>query len=461
MSMRWVKVCTLTAVFAGVFGASSSFAADDKKPDGMKEVPAAQAPAPAPTTGVVTGNCGGAVVSAPSGAGCGPVYQTIKVTEMVPTTVAETRTVYKNEMRTESFTAYRNEIVAEQQTHNVTVNRMVSETVMEARSSWVSKPVTTMETRTSWVSKPVTTMETRTVTEKVPVTKTITVNETHYTTESVTEMKSKTVHKWVSVPVTKEMPSCGLGLFSRFHSGSSASADPCNPCATSCSVPCPKTITYCKKERVCETVCEPVTVCKKVAHCVPVCKTVCSYECVTKQIQCPVTTCVKECVTTQCPVTRCVKECVTTMVPVCKTKCVSEVVAKTCTVNVCKSVPYEATRTICVPVATQETVNVCKMVPTIVEKQVLVSNGNGCGNGCGSADPCGNGCGSADACSTGCGMKGFGLKDKLCGFGSGLKDKVGGAFSKIRSIGCRKSCTPTCDLGCGAPAAPSCSGCGH
>jgi len=415
MSMRWVKVCTMTAVFAGVFGASSLFAADDKKvdpkPTGMVEVPTT----PPVTNGVVTG-------------GCGPVYQTMKVTEMVPTTVAETRTVWKNELRTESYTAYKNEMVPEQRTHNVTVNKMVSETVMEPRTSYVSKQVTTMEPRTSYVSKPVTTMETRTVTERVPVMKTVTVNETHYTTESVTEMKSKTVHRWVSTPVTKEV---GPRLCDRFK----GFMDPCNPC----SVPCPRTVTTCKKERVCETVCEPVTVCKKVAHCVPVTKQVCSYECVTKTIQCPVTTCVKECVTTQCPVTRCVKECVTTMVPVCKTRCVSECVAQTCTVNVCKSVPYQATRTVCVPVCSTVTVNVCKMVATCVEKQVLVSNGNGCGNGC--TDPCAPACGHS-----GCGFKGFGLKDKLAG-----------CFAKIRSLGSRSCAAPSCDLGCGA--APACGGC--
>lgn len=419
MSMRWLKVCTMTAVFAGVFGASSSFAADDKKPDtGLVAVPATPA---APAAGVVTGNCG-------------PVYQTIKVTEMVPTTVAETRTVWKNELRTETYTAHRNEMVAEQQTKNVMVNRMVNETVMEARTSWVSKNVTTMEARTSWVSKPVTTMVTKTVTERVPVMKTVTVNETHYTTESVTEMKSRTVHKWVSVPVTKQV---GPGLCDRFKGF-------CDPC----HVACPKTVTTCKKERVCETVCEPVTVCKKVAHCTPVTKQVCSYECVTKTVQCPVTTCVKECVTTQVPVTRCVKECVTTMVPVCKTRCVSECVPQTCTVHVCKSVPYQATRTVCVPVCSTVTVNVCKMVPTCVEKQVLVSNGQGCNSGCGN-----NAC--APSCDTGC-SKGLGLKDKLCGFASSMKDRVGGAFSKLRSCGKRNCATPSCDLGCGAPA---CGGC--
>ena len=217
--------------------------------------------------------------------------------------------------------------------------------------------------------------------------------------------------------MTKEVPS--LNLLGRFH----GFMDPCSPC----SVPCPKTITYCKKERVCETVCEPVTVCKKVAHCVPVTKQVCSYECVTKTVMCPVTTCVKECVTTMCPVTKCVKECVTTMVPVCKTKCVSEVVAKTCTVNV------------------------CKMVPTVVVKQVLVSNGSGCGNGCG-APACGG-----DACgSKGC-FSGFGLKDKLSNVGSSLCCKVQGSFAKIRSLGHRSCAAPSCDLGCGA--APACDGC--
>ena len=428
MSMRWVKVCTMTAVFAGVFGASTLSAADDKKDTGLTPVPTA----PAPTAGVVTGDCGHA---AP--VGCGPVYKTVKVTEMVPTTVAETRNVWKNELRTESYTAYKNEMVAEQQTHNVTVNRMVSETVMEARTSWVSRNVTTMEPKTTWVSRPVTTMVTKTVTERVPVTKTVTVNETHYTTESVTEMKSKTVHHWVSTPVTKEV---GPRLCDRFKGF-------CDPCA----VPCPRTVTTCKKERVCETVCEPVTVCKKVAHCVPVTKQVCSYECVTKQVTCPVTTCVKECVTTQCPVTRCVKECVTSMVPVCKTKCVSEVVAKTCTVNVCHKVAYQATRTVCVPVCSTVTVNVCKMVPTCVEKQVLVSNGSGCGH----SDGCGHGDGHACGAPA-CGSKGLGLKDKLCGMHSAMKDRVGGAFSKIRSCGHRTCATPSCDLGCGAPA---CGGC--
>jgi hypothetical protein len=404
----------MTAVFAGVFGAAS-LSAQDKKETPKEAAPVAAPAAPAPVAGVVTGDCG---TAAPAVGGCGVTYQTVRETVMVPTYVQEPRTVYKQQMQAQTYTAYRTEVVPTQQTRTVTVNRLVTETVMESRTVTVNKPVTE------------TVMETRTVTERVPVTKTITVNETHYTTEMVTEMRTKTVRNVVKVPTEVNL---GPGLAGRLQSFM-------NPCYC----PCPRTVTICKRQVTCDTVCEPVTVCKKVAHCVPVTKQVCSYECVTKTVQVPVTR------------TRCVPETQTVQVPVCRTRCVPETKTITCTVNVCQTVPYTATRNVCVTVPVTENVTVCKLVPQVVERQVAVSTGNGgCGvPACGAADPCGS-----NACSTGGKLFNGQIRGRLAGLGSSLQCRVSGLFAGLRSLGNRGCAAPACDLGCGAPAAPACGGC--
>jgi hypothetical protein len=146
------------------------------------------------------------------------------------------------------------------------------------------------------------------------------------------------------------------------------------------------------------------------------------------------------CETVQCPVTR------TRCVPTCETK--------TCTVNVCKSVPYQATRcvTVCEPVC--ETVTVCKLVPTVVEKQVAVA-APACGDPCGAGAGCGTGCGdpcAAPACDP-CARPRLG--DRLRAAFAGFGGKFRGLFNRG---GCGCEAAPACDSGCAAPA-PSCGGC--
>ena len=129
----------------------------------------------------------------------------------------------------------------------------------------------------------------------------------------------------------------------------------CDPCYT----PCPKTVSGCRTEKHCETVCCPVTKCKKVAECVPVTKTICTYECrpVTK------TVCTYECrpVTKQVTCYECVTK--TVAVPVTRTRCVPTVETQTKTVNVRKCVAYQATRQVCVNEAVKEKVKVTRWSP--------------------------------------------------------------------------------------------------
>ncbi|MBP3958970.1 hypothetical protein J8F10_27315 [Gemmata sp. G18] len=304
--------------------------------------------------------CGptGPVTPAPAPA---PVTQKVKVTEWVPTVVEETVTVLKPVTKTETYTAHKWECVPETVTCQVTVNKLVTENVVENRTVTERVPV----------------QKTITVNERVPVQKTVTVNETHWKSVMVTEMKSKTVTHKVSVPYCKELPP---SLSDRLHKI-------CDPCYT----PCPRTVSGCKTEKHRETVCEPVTVCKKVAECVPVTKTICTYEC--RPVQ--KTVCTYECVTKVVPTT------------VCKTKCVPTVETVTKTVNVRKCVAYQATRqvTVCEPV--QEKVKVTKMVAKEVEKDVVVSNA--CSTGC----------------DTACTPARAGLLDRLKAGLGGLKGKFG------------------------------------
>jgi hypothetical protein len=415
MSMRWIKVCTLTAVVAG---AGSSFAADDKKPAEAKPAALTPAPAAAPAvTGVATGDCG-TVASAPAAmaAGCGGCgssapavsYQTVTVTEMVPTTVAETRTVMKPVVKAETYTAYKTEYVNEVQAKQVTVNKMVTETVNVTRN--VQKQVTE------------TVNVTKTISKKVPVTKTVMVNETHYENVSETKMVSKTVRHVDKVPTTVDL---GPSILDR----AKAFASPCY-------CPCPRSITVCKRQVSCETVCEPVTTCKKVpvTTCVP--KTITTCETVCETVTVPTT------------VTKCVTVCET--VPTTVTKCVPVVETQNVTVCVAKQVAYTATRNVCTTEAVTETVNVTKLVPTQVTKQVAVSTGNG---GCGDAGlAAGNGCGS-DACGPAFGGRIRGLLAKKHAFVQGLVGKVKSGFGGLFNRGCG------CSTGCSAPAAPSCGGC--
>jgi hypothetical protein len=341
--------------------------------------------------------CAPAVPATPAGpAAPAATVQKVKVTEMVPTWVEEEVTVMKPIKKTETYTAYKWECVPETVTCQVTVNKLVTSTVTENKCVTERIPVTKTVTVTE--RKPVT--KTVTVMERKPVTKTVTVNETKWKSVMVTEMVSKTVVSKVQVPYTKEV---GPSLSDRLHKL-------CDPCYAAC----PHTISGCKTERHCEKVCEPVTKCKKVAECVPVTKTVCSYECV------PVTktVCSYECV----PVTKQITtyECVTKMVatPVTRTKCVPTVETVTKSVNVKKCVAYQATRevTVCEPV--KEKVKVCKLVAQVVERDVAPST---------ACDPCAARAGLFDR-----------LKAKFSGFGGKLHKGTacGGCAAAGAAAGC-------------------------
>ena len=350
MSVRRIKICLMTGLCAGLLMVSASAQAQHHKRGSSGDCcdPCA-AGAVAGGAGVV-GAGAGAGGAAGSGAASGPcwVTQKVQVTEMVPTMVDQTVTVMQQQQRNETYTAYKTEIVPQTVTKQVTVNKMITETVNETRTVTervpVQKQVTVMERVP--VQKQVTVMERVsvqkqvtvnekvpvqkqvTVMERVPVQKQITVNEVRYRNVMVTENVQKTVSHKVSVPTCVDLGPTLHDRLKKIH-------DPCYE-------PCPRTATVCKKEKVCETVCEQKTVCKKVAECVPVCKTVCTYECrpVCKTI------CTYECR----PVTKtvCVKECV----PVCKTVCAYECkpVCKTVAQQVReKQVTCPVTRTRCVP----------------------------------------------------------------------------------------------------------------
>lgn len=332
MSYARMKVCMLTAVCAGLVGITSGTAS---------------------AHGCGAGCGGGAVVAYGHGGcgdGCGPATRRVTVTEYVPTWVDQVVTTHRTEYRQEAYTAHRWECVPEVVTKQVTHWKPVCETVM--------------------VNK--------TIVERIPVTKTITVNETHWTTEMVTEMRTKTVHHKVQVPYCYEK---GPSLMDRFKS--------MRDC---CYTPCPRVVSGCRTETVCETVCCPVTVCKKVAHCVPCTKTICTYECVSKCVQVP------------CTVHKCV--------PVCENV--------TCTVMVKKCVPYTCTRCVPVCVPCTHTVKVCKLVP--VCKEIDVPCAPACAPAC---NPCGPVC--CDPCGKG---------SRWGGFMSRLRGGKGGC--------CEVACAPSC-----------------
>jgi hypothetical protein len=250
----------------------------------------------------------------------------------------------------ETYTAHKWECVPETVTCQVTVNKMVTETVTENRCVTERVPVQ----KTVTVQERVPVQKVVTVMERKPVHKTVTVNETVWKKVMVTEMQTKTVTHKVQVPYCETK---GPSLSDRLKK-----------CFDPCYEPCPRTVSGCRTEKVCQTVTCPVTKCKKVAECVPVTKTICTYECV------PVTktVCTYECRPVQ--KTICTYECVTKTVPVTctRTRCVPTVETVTKTVNVRKCVAYQATREVCVMQPVKEKVKVCKMVAKEVEKDVVV-----------------------------------------------------------------------------------------
>jgi hypothetical protein len=353
-----------------------------------------------------------APVTMPAPVATAPVTQRVKVQEWVPTVVEETVTVMRPVTRTETYTAQRWECVPETVTVQVTVNRMVTSTVTENRV--VTERIPVQKTVTAMERIPV--QKTVTVMERRPVQKTVTVNETVWRNVMVTEMQTKTVTHKVSVPYCETKGPT-------FSDRVKKITDPCY-------TPCPRTVSGCRTEKVCETVSCPVTKCTKVAECVPVTKTVCSYECVPVQK----TVTAYECVPVQKTVTA--YECVTktVAVPVTRTQCVPTVEARTQTVQVRKQVAYQATRQVteCVPV--QEKVKVTKMVCQTVERDVVVAPHA-------AAAPCATGFGNP--CATAAPAR-AGLFDRFKSGMGGLCDK----FKGRKKSGCCEAAASGAAAGC-------------
>lgn len=230
--------------------------------------------------------CGGAVAGGVAGAaGCG--YTTVWEKVYVQEPYSYTKTSYRQEQRTENYTAYRTETVPETKTRTVTTMRHVTETVMENRC--ITKRIPVCETRTEMVSKRVRVCYEETV--------------------------AHTVNHWSWVK--------------------SCVCDPCDPCGrgktTRQRVNCPTTECKTVTKHRWDTVCEPVT------------RTCTTWKCVTENCQVPVcrTRCVPECRTETytCCTTRCVPyqatRCFTVCVPVCETVNATRCVCK----MVCKQVP--------------------------------------------------------------------------------------------------------------------------
>src|SRR4051794_2513882 len=121
--MIWrIRIALLTSMVA--IAALCPVRADDKPGDDKKEPPPVtdkkddkKEPIAPPVVG--PGGPGG---------GCGPTYQTVCVTEMVPEYYKTTRTTYKRECVAERYTANRTECIPEVKTRQVTHYERVCET---------------------------------------------------------------------------------------------------------------------------------------------------------------------------------------------------------------------------------------------------------------------------------------------------------------------------------------------
>ena len=135
MSVMRLKGLVMTAVCAGLIGA----VATDVQAFGGKKKKGGDCCDPCATAafggaGAYAGDCGPAPAPAPAPAApAAPVTQKVKVTEWVPTWVEETVTVMKPVQRTETYTAHKWECVPETVTCQVTVNKLVTENVVENR----------------------------------------------------------------------------------------------------------------------------------------------------------------------------------------------------------------------------------------------------------------------------------------------------------------------------------------
>ncbi len=247
--------------------------------------------------------------AAPAHDPCAPATRKVLVTEYVCVPTQETRTAYRTEFRTETYTAHRTECVPEQRTRTVTVNKLV--------------PV--VETRT------------RTVCVNVPVVEERTVVQTRVSCRPVTTTVCKTVDK--GHYECKEVP-CGPSLKDRLKKLFKKKC--CDPCG------CPEE-------------CEPVRT-KTVKVWVPCL--------VTEHV--PVTRMEKFCeqvpTTVRVTVNKVEQRQETFQVTV--NKCVAEQRTETFTVNVARQVAFQATRQVPVCVPFQQTVTVNKLVARTVEKEV-------------------------------------------------------------------------------------------
>jgi hypothetical protein len=358
-------------VFAGALLAVVPFAAVGQEPKAApRAMPPATGPAPAPIPTPVAG--------APN-SDCAPT--TRKVCKMVPTMVAETRTVMKPVQKTECYTAYREETVQEKKMVTVTTHK--------------TEHYTEMVTKTCCV--------------KVPCYEEKTCMEKHKKVEWVTEYKTKChvcFHK-----ECKTIGGCGDGCGN--GCGSGCCGDKCGGGGGGC---CKGGFSFPVYKPEIHTEVVACKVPKCTYECVPVTKKVCTYK----------------------------TEMKTTCVPVCKTRCVpcTEQKEVVCCKKVC--VPYQATRCVTVCEQCTETVNVCKMVPTWVEEacppaapvaqapcaqnQAPCAQNQGCNNGCNNG--CGNGCGNG-CCFSGC-------CDKLKSCCSGCCDKFQNCCGKIKGCFCCK-----------------------
>lgn len=372
-------------VFAGALLAVVPFAAVGQEPKAApKAMPPATGPAPAPIPTPVVG--------AP-GADCAPT--TRRVCKMVPTMVAETRTVMKPVQKTECYTAYREETVQEKKMVTVTTHK--------------TEHYTEMVTKTCCVKVPC-------YEEKVCM-------EKRKKVEWVTEYKTKChvcFHK-----ECKTIGGCGDGCGN--GCGGGCCGDKCG--GGGC---CSKgfTIPVYKPEFKTEVVCCKVPKCTY--ECVPVTKKVCTYKTEMK------TTCVPVCKTRCVPCTE-QKEIVC-----CKKVCVpyqAQRVVTVCepcteTVNVCKMVPTWVEEA-CPPAApvAQAPCGPAGQAPYGPAYQGCNQGcDNGCGDGCcfsGCCDKFKNCCNKFKDCCSGC-------CEKVKGCCSGCCDKFQNCCSKIKGCFCCK-----------------------
>lgn len=357
-------------VFAGALLAVVPFAAvaEDAPKAGPRTMPPATGPAPAPIPTPVAG--------APAPGDC-PPPATRKVCKMVPTMVAETRTVMKPVQKTECYTAYRNETVQEK--------KIV--------------PVTTYKTETY------TEMVTKTCCVKVPCYEEKVVMEKRKKVEWVTEYKTK-----CHICFHKEYKNIGCG-----GCGDGCGSGCCDKCGGggccnkgwNCSIPVYKPEIH--RE------CVPCTVPKCTYECVPVTKKCCTYKTEMK------TTCVPVCKTrcVPCTVQKEIVCCKQVCVPYQATRCVTVCEPCTETVNVCKMVPTWVEEACPAPVAQ------APCGPQGPYGPGAPCADQGCNNGCDNG--CNNGCGDCCCCS----------KFKDCCYK--IKDCCGNCCDKVKSC-CSEAC---------------------